>query len=83
VGIQLNGRAMAIPPAGPTDLELSTDDLRPSGNLLVLEVVPPAGTPAGGVDSQWGNVALVIDQPDPTDFSGPAGGLLGDGPHEA
>ena len=83
VGIRLNGRAMAIPPAGATDLELSPDDLRPSGNVLVLEVLPPSGTPAGSEDSRWGMVALVIRRPDPADFSGPAGGLLGDGPREA
>jgi len=83
VGIRLNGRAMTIPPAGTTDLELSPDDLRPSGNELVLEVVPPAGSPAGEGDSQWGIIALVIDRPDRADFSGPAGGLLGDGSREA
>ena len=83
MGIRLNGRAMAIPPAGATDLELSPDDLRPSGNMLVLEVLPAAGTPAGADDSRWGMVALVIRRPDPADFSGSAGGLLGDGPREA
>jgi hypothetical protein len=83
VGIRLNGRAMAVPPEGTIDLELSPDELRPSGNVLVLDVLPPAGTPSGADDSRWGMVALVISRPDPADFSGPAGGLLGDGPREA
>ena len=83
MGIRLNGRAMAIPPGGATDLELSPDDLRPTGNVLVLEVVPSSCSHAEADDSRWGMVALVIRQPDPPDVSGPAGGLLGDGPREA
>ncbi len=82
-GIRLNGRAMAVPPVGATDLELAPDELRPSGNLIVLDVLPPAGTPPEADDSRWGMVALVISGPDPADFLGPAGGLLGDGSREA
>jgi len=83
VELRLNGRAMAIPSGGATDLELSPDDLQPSGNVLVLEFLPSSRPHAEADDSRWGMVALVIRQPDPPDVSGPAGGSLGDGPREA
>ena len=83
VGIRLNGLAMAIPPEGATDLELAPDDLRPTGNVLVLEVCPSSRPHADAGDSRWGMIALVIRQHAPPDVPGPAEGLLGDGPREA
>lgn len=83
VGIRLNGHDLALPPVGATDLELSPDDLQPTGNVLILEVIPSSGTHAGADNSRWGRIALVIRQPDPPDVTGPAGGLLGDAPREA
>ncbi len=83
VELRLNGRPMPIPPAGATDLDLSSDDLRPTGNVLILEVLPLSGSPAGSNEPRWGRVALVIRRHDPPDVSGTGGGLLGDGPRGA
>ncbi len=83
MGLRLNGREMAVPPVGATDLDLSLDVLLPTGNVLVLEVDPSSCSPSEADRARWGIVALVIRRPDPADVSGPAGGSLGDGPREA
>lgn len=57
ISIQWNGRELARPMVGTTNLELALEGPIPARNLLTLEVDPTEST---GSEMPWGTIALVI-----------------------
>ena len=58
--VRLNGRELARPAGGVSDLTLTLEGSLPGTNLLELEVDPAAWGEAGLGDSPWGRIALVV-----------------------